>query len=447
MKNIFFFIILLFPLYSVAQDTAAVTKPGKADGPIAEGKFSKDGGSLVSADGKLELKIPEGALSKKTTISIQPVTNVAPNGNGAAYRLEPSGIKFEKPLQIIFHYDEDESKDSAQLMMGICMQDNTGQWYGLKKFTLDTLAKTISGNINHFSDWSKFDAIKLYPSAKRLKVKKELQMEIDLVSSEDEDLSALYADDLAPLKVRKIPWTSVWKANEITNGNSSVGTITVFSKTNSMYKAPSTVPSKNPVAVTADLKGLNYKFKGMLFKDLTLVSNVLVYDNAYEVKMFTSIDSYAGSVLGTVKYKDTGSFVVSLNGKDSRIVEKVNKNMNSELGYTGKCIIVLLKEGWGNIHVAGARSIKVTPGATPDKPATVEISFIPVPIMMPVLQFSCPKTPVWNNGAANGMLAVASAYPQFIKFTALEGEQTIFERGSPGGELYVKITVEQVKED
>src|SRR4051812_25330174 len=148
MKNIFFFIILFSPLYSVAQDTVAVTKPGKADGPIAEGKFSKDGGSLVSADGKLELKIPEGALSKKTTISIQPVTNVAPNGNGEAYRLEPSGIKFEKPLQIIFHYDEDESKDSAQLMMGICMQDNTGQWYGLKKFTLDTLAKTISGNIN-----------------------------------------------------------------------------------------------------------------------------------------------------------------------------------------------------------------------------------------------------------------------------------------------------------
>ena len=37
------------------------------------------------------------------------------------------------------------------------MQDDKGQWYGLKKFTLDTVAKTISGNINHFSTWVSFD--------------------------------------------------------------------------------------------------------------------------------------------------------------------------------------------------------------------------------------------------------------------------------------------------
>ena len=65
-----------------------------------------------------------------------------------------------------------ESADSMQLLMGIAMQDAKGQWYSLKKFTLDTVAKTIAGNINHFSDWSKFDEIKIDPSSARLKVKK-----------------------------------------------------------------------------------------------------------------------------------------------------------------------------------------------------------------------------------------------------------------------------------
>ena len=41
------------------------------------------------------------------------------------------------------------------------MQDDKGQWYGLNKFTLDTVAKTISGNINHFSVWATYDKLKL----------------------------------------------------------------------------------------------------------------------------------------------------------------------------------------------------------------------------------------------------------------------------------------------
>jgi hypothetical protein len=144
MKKILVVIHLLTSLFAfaqneVAEDTIArpaITEAGKPDGTRNEMKIGKDGGTITSSDGQMVLVIPEGAVSKKTTFSIQPITNMVPNGNGQAYRLEPSGIQFQKPVKLIFHYTPEESADSAQLLMGIAMQDNTGQWFSLKKFCI-----------------------------------------------------------------------------------------------------------------------------------------------------------------------------------------------------------------------------------------------------------------------------------------------------------------------
>ena len=161
MKKIIVFISLLLSLTVSAQNEAAketatslvITAVGKPGGKKTEIKINKDGGSLKSSDGLVKLIFPAGAVSKKTDISIQPITNLITNGDGIAYRFEPSGIQFKKPVQVIFHYDDEEIKDSMQLLLGIAMQDDKGQWYNLNETALDTVAKTISGNINHFSDW------------------------------------------------------------------------------------------------------------------------------------------------------------------------------------------------------------------------------------------------------------------------------------------------------
>lgn len=55
------------------EDTAAtpvITAVGKPLGKKTEIKINKDGGSLKSADGMVELIFPAGALSKKKDISI-----------------------------------------------------------------------------------------------------------------------------------------------------------------------------------------------------------------------------------------------------------------------------------------------------------------------------------------------------------------------------------------
>lgn len=451
-----FVAVTVFAQNNGAEDTIAkpaITAAGKPDGEKTEMKIGKEGGSFSSSDGKVKLIIPDGAISKKTTFTIQPITNMVPNGNGKAYRLEPSGIKFQQPVQLIFYYTDEEAADSMQLLMGIAMQDNTGQWHSLKKITLDTVAKTISGTVNHFSDWANFNAIKLYPSYTRLKVKKQLTLSIDLASSEDEELSPLSPDDeLAPLIKKKIPWTSTWRANEIINGNVAVGKIDVGSKTMITYTAPAAVPAQNPVAITAELKGLKYKYKGTVFRELRLVSNILVYDNAYEVTMITSIDGMAGSELGKCTYKDTGSFVVSLNGKDTKIIEKVNKNTTAELDYKGKCTIIQLKPGSGNVHILGVQSIKVIPPATPNANSWIEIIFKHSPTIMPLLKITCPpidkgSPTTITTAQANAMMFSMPAFPQLVKFEAKEGEHTILKMGQEGSELFLKFTVKQIKDE
>lgn len=466
MKKIASFILLFVSVNVSAQNDAAedtattpvITAVGEPAGRKTEIKINKDGGSLKSSDGMAELIFPPGAVSKKTDISIQPITNLMTNGNAMAYRFEPSGIQFQKPVQVIFHYDEDETKDSMQLLLGIAMQDTKGQWLSLNKFDLDTVAKTISGSINHFSDWSSFSELRIDPGYARIKINKTKGLEITNVSASPAGPGD--GDILSPLSSKKIPGRVIWHANEILNGNSVVGTISASTRTIAKYKAPEQVPVNNPVAVTATLLGFVYKtkIKGQVvtFENLKLVSNILVYDDAYEVSMITEIQDPTGTCLGGTTYRDTGSFVVSMNGREARVIEKVNKNISASLNYSGgRCWNYrILKPGTGNIHIAGTPVIKVTPPTVPGKSAMIEISFRRNPAIFPLFEITCkcddaPGGPITStNGKGIMMMAgLLPSYPQLIEFEAKEGEQIILERGHPGAPLYVKVTVEKIKDD
>jgi hypothetical protein len=445
---------------NAAKDTATtpvITAVGKPNGKVTAIKITKEGGSLKSSDGLAELVFPSGAVSKKTDISIQPITNAMNNGNGNAYRFEPSGIQFKKPVQLIFHYDEEQIKDSLQLLLGIAMQDDKGQWYGLNNTELDTVAKTISGSINHFSDWGNFTAIKLYPASARLKVSKSHDLVIDLITNEGDgdEVAPLGNSDaafLSALRSRNIPWRAAWRATS--------GSITRESKTRATYTAPATVPAQDPVAVTAELTGLSYTTRvrgaSVTFNSLKLVSNILVFDDAYEVTMISETQGEAGSCLGAASYRDTGSFVVSLNGAQARIIERVNRNTSAFLNYEGgRCWnYKILKNGTGDIHIAGTPVINVTPPTAPGRSATIEIKFSHVPTVFPLFQVTCkcddapggPITSTNQKGVAM-MESLLPAQPIYVKFEAKEGEQVLWVFGQPGGPLYAKFTVKQLKED
>ena len=430
-------------------DTTAqpvITAMGISDGKKTEMMIGKEGGSFASSDGKLILFISEGTVSKKTTFSIQPITNLMPNGNGQAYRIEPSGIQFQKPVQLLFHYTEEESEDSMQLLLRIAMQDDEGQWFGLKKFTLDTLAKTISGNVHHFCSVCKFDVLKIIPDKARVKVKKKKTL---FISGMQDFPKTTDGPDLTFLN--KTAKKSTWSVNNMVQGNSKVGTLTAGItdrlKPTNTYFAPPIVPDQNPVTVSVKLEKV--KYDGINYHDFTLKSKILIYDNAYEVTLIAGMKGSAGSVLGMSNYKDTGSFVVLVNGKDTKIIEKVNKNTRAELDYEGKCKVKTLKEGSGNVHIIGARSIKVIPPASAAANPVIQIEFIHAPTIFPLLEIKCPprrKGDEWTTTTTpQGHLAMMPAFPQSLKFEAKEGEQTIEEMNTGG--IYYKVTVKQIKED
>ncbi len=454
MKKIIAFIFLFVVVHVSAQEIAvedtasepAITAIGKPHGEKTEMKIGKDGGSFTSSDGKIRLIVPEGAVSKKITFSIQPVTNLMPNGNGKAYHLEPSGTQFQKPVQLVFHYDPGESEDSMQLLMAIAMQDDKGQWYGLNKFTLDTVAKTISGDITHFSTWATYDKLKLtfVTPQKRMKVRVGTGMlqingvlnktKDDLVDLANEvGFNTKYSsDDLSPLKNWKPPQKGIWRVNKIIKGNAEFGTLEYGAVDEShakynIYEAPDNVPDRNPVKISVDLVGASFKINNKTIKNLSLETTLLLYDNAYEVKMTSYIDGPDAGKGGQTTYQDSGSFVVSLNGAKTKLIEKINKNTADkfEILIPG-CTCKQLKPGNGYIHIVGVPDITVTP-ATLTGPARVKIQFKRTPLLLPLLEFRCPEpdgiTTIFTNGAVNAMFAkMMHAYPQTIEFTAKEGE-------------------------
>lgn len=465
MKKIFFFLFLLGSLTALAQnnddaDTTAkpaITEKGKPDGVKTEMKMDKDGGTLISSDGKLELIIPPGALAKKTNISIQPVTNLMPNGNGKAYSLEPSGIRFQQPAQIIFHYDSEEIKDSSQLLIGIATQDDKGQWYGLKNFIIDTVAKTLTGNIPHFSSYSNFEKLKIDPSYKRLKVNKKVMLGIELISYKDDDLSMLGPkteasaptgeDDivLTSIEITRVKWHAIWSANGIIDGNNIEGLIEKSGIRYAVYQAPALVPENDPVAVAAKLEGLTFKYKGITFKDLTLVSNILVYADAYEVSMTSRFEGDAGTVMGKSIYKDTGSFVISVEKGEARLIEKENKNTADILDYKGcTCRIVNKDANTGLIHITGVNSIILTPPNPPGQPyAKVRIEFLLSPMSFSRVFCKCPGNKKEEELA---QFSLMPAFPRIVIFELKEGEQILNGSIDKPGMKFI-MTAKPVKED
>ncbi|MFI5186851.1 MAG: hypothetical protein ACHQF0_09015, partial [Chitinophagales bacterium] len=282
MRNILLLIMIASCINLFAQDDSidlkfapTLTEIGKPAGEKVSQKIDNNGGRIISSDGKIELVIPADAVPKKTDISIQPVTNTLSPGHASAYQLEPSGITFQKPLQIIFHYSQNESPGDLADLRGIAWQDDKGQWYALDSCFVDTITRTVTGNISHFSTWLFFDYFNLDPSQAKVKVGKQLNLVIVCTYP---GRSGEFTQKTIP----KINFSTY--VNGVRGGNAVVGTVTPIrgnNYRNANYNAPGTVPDNNPVAVSVEAS--NITFNGRKYSKLKLVSNILVYDKAYKI--------------------------------------------------------------------------------------------------------------------------------------------------------------------
>jgi len=184
MKKILVAGVLLFSLCATAQvdspmlftDTTELkfTEPpdstgfGTPYGELVSKEIGPAGGKIISDDGRVELIFPADALSANTNISIQPITNLSPYGAGKAYRCEPSGIQFKKPVQFVFHYTKEEAEVCPADLMNIASQDDTGKWTFSKYEDWDSTERILKGSIHHFSSVGSSNGARIRPDKKMI---------------------------------------------------------------------------------------------------------------------------------------------------------------------------------------------------------------------------------------------------------------------------------------
>jgi hypothetical protein len=249
----------------------AATAVGVASGAATSASVGAAGGRVSTADGALVLDVPAGALASDTVISIQPLSNLAHGGRGAAYRLAPEGQTFLKPVKLTFAYTDQDLQGTAADVLGAAFQTSTGHWQWAGQPTLDTTAKTVSVESTHFSVWSMVGGTILWPKSKTIRPKASVALQV-LICYAPNDTSGLVAlgfkCDSEGDEQQGLQAASDWSVNGRPGGG-SFGTVSGDASAGT-YTAPAFEPSPNVVAVSATVYGFNGA-KTLLVSNITVV--------------------------------------------------------------------------------------------------------------------------------------------------------------------------------
>lgn len=257
---------------------ATVTEIGIATGNAATVTIGAAGGTATSADGKLSLIVPPGALAQDTAIGIQPITNTSPAGRSDAYRLLPEGASFQKPVTVRIRYTDQDTAGTTANLLGVAYQRADRIWHWVNNPSLDSEAKTVSVETTHFSDWSLQPRLYLTPGQATVKVGKSIGLAVQdcTVTSQytlvSETLMKTCAplDDLADL----VYAIGDWAVNGQPSGNSAVGTVVGTQKSPSAtYTAPATRPSPATVAVSVKVSEHLGAPAALLVSNITIVDD------------------------------------------------------------------------------------------------------------------------------------------------------------------------------
>ena len=410
-------------------DEPTITAVGTPVGNVVTKLIGKSGGSIASADGNAELIFPAGALNDNTTITVQAITNNAPNGVANAYRFLPQGIKFLKPVTLKFHYTAKNLAATLGDLMGIAFQQSSGIWYRVNNFTNDTVSKIISAPIKHFTDYTHFDMLIINPIFGDLKVNKTLDLKLDMVGTDDDLLAQLGPnndEELAPLiklRNKKI----IWSANGVENGNSKYGTIT-STFLNATFKAPAKVPSQNPVAVSA-LVDVKFKYHGKTFDRTSLVSNITIIDGQKYLLELRQTETAAPFV-----YKDTASLTVLISADGKVTVADILNFapvMNPGTATLGDCTSTWIPEGIGEINITTVTG--TISGSSGDSKRDLILQFGHSGTVIPKFRRVC-------NGGTEEILGgnAIPGFPPFVFFTLTPDAGIYF---TDDGQEYARLTL------
>jgi hypothetical protein len=357
-KNIVCLLLLLSIEATAQKDSSAMnilelpdsTALGEPDGKAVSKEIGPAGGTIISEDGRVKLIFPAGALTEIKTIVIQPTTNNGPNGTGKAYQFEPSGIQFNKPVQVIFHYTEEEANTCPADLMAFGLQDHTGKWSFMDYDNWDSVGMMLRGNILHFSWFTNLAKMKLAPRFQEIRVGDSLDMYIVAIKQDSKRVAVVQKEK--PI---------LWYVNDVINGQGTrYGWIEsqplLFDKNHNvpaaLYVAPKRLPDKTPVIVRADVLIRSGK-AFMVQKSFT--SKIELYDE-YKILLTDTIETRAAQ--GTF-VADSASFIARITTKDIQVSDVRNYSPYSFIRHASplfKIKILITGDCKGPMHIGESRN-------------------------------------------------------------------------------------------
>ncbi|HTR30271.1 MAG TPA: hypothetical protein VMH27_13445 [Puia sp.] len=353
----------------------AVTPVGAPVGAPVTKTIGAAGGTIASADGRVELDFPAGALAANTDISIQPVAGEAPGGRGLGYHFQPDGSVFAKPVNLIFHYADTDVTGTLPGLLYIAYQDSAGRWKAdIKTRVVDTAARTLSLGIHHFSIWEMGDRLHIVLDPNKTEVREKETRHLSVQIAGNDVISTSDPEIFLPV-MTKLPDGAVkqWKLASDFGGGQD-GTVT-GSGNSATYAAPAVVLEETNEQVEADLNySLTYFDNGqavsvskiILFQQITLIPDGYSYD----VKIKDMQSGTAGMTINGLidQYSDGASLQVDVNGNAVTISHIVNQaptvTPTSGIGPDGQTHVTSQLDSLGTINITGGSGSVQTVGTS-----------------------------------------------------------------------------------
>lgn len=124
-----------------------------ASGAAISASIGTAGGLVRSADGRVTLRIPAGALTADTVFTIVPASSAPPGAIGRAYDLGPEGTPFMVPATITVSYDAALLGTLPGDAVVLATAAN-GTWTPQPGSLIDPNAHVVSALTTHLSQWA-----------------------------------------------------------------------------------------------------------------------------------------------------------------------------------------------------------------------------------------------------------------------------------------------------
>jgi hypothetical protein len=303
---------------AVSSGSVAITPIGMPTGNAVSKIIGPAGGTLVSADSVVELKIPAGALSSDVNVTIQPVTNEAPGGIGLSYDFLPNGTIFSTPATATFHYLDDSLDGTLPELLWILVQDSSNTWQANPELQdLDTAGKTVSIQIGHFSRRSICKNVKISASAHILHNNDQSTLTVEqtiIGKAEANQTGTVSIGAISYLETVPNQNVTNWQAHEfITNTGAPIGNISGKGSVVT-FNAPPQINQEIAVKVTARVGPITeWKGKTKIVVPYVTLSRVLILEPSefkYSV-FFHYRDPAVAGYLGQV-YVDSATFDLTI---------------------------------------------------------------------------------------------------------------------------------------